>query len=132
MTPGCRRVLSFLSAFLASGRRDLLDVISKEKMLQLDPSSWRRYRSQHRTRACPAAYQGPYTFLVPLCRVQMDSSMSTRSPKEYGKGGPEAMAEATADFRKSMACLGATLVEETVGGTFRMEKWEEVPGSAWC
>lgn len=43
------------------------------------------------------------TFFVPLCRVQMDSSMSTRSPKEYGKGGPEAMAEATADLRKSMA-----------------------------
>ena len=41
MTPGCRRVRSFLRAFLASGRRDLLllAVMSKEKMLQLEPSS---------------------------------------------------------------------------------------------
>lgn len=43
-----------------------------------------------------------HTLLVPLCSVQIDSSMSTLSPNEYGKGGPFAMAEATADFKKSM------------------------------
>lgn len=44
ITPGCRSVRSFLRAFLASGNRDLvLGLISKEKMLQLEPSSfWRK------------------------------------------------------------------------------------------
>lgn len=40
------------------------------------------------------------TLLVPLYSVQIDSSISTLSPKLYGKGGPCAMAEATADLRK--------------------------------
>ena len=40
ITPGCRSVRSFLRAFFARGRRDRLAVISNEKMLQLDPSSY--------------------------------------------------------------------------------------------
>ena len=40
ITPGCRNVRSFLTAFRASGRRDLLAVTSKEKILQFDPSSY--------------------------------------------------------------------------------------------
>jgi hypothetical protein len=43
------------------------------------------------------------TRLVPLQRVQMEGSRSVLSPKEYGKGGPFAMADATADLRKSIA-----------------------------
>lgn len=43
-----------------------------------------------------------HTRLVPLCRVHMDWSTSTMSPNEYGKAGPLAIADATADFRKSM------------------------------
>src|SRR5215469_1103930 len=39
ITPGCRNVRSFLTAFLAIGRRDLFAVTSKENMLQFDPSS---------------------------------------------------------------------------------------------
>lgn len=39
ITPGCRKVRSFLRAFLARGSRDLLAVISKENMLQFEPSS---------------------------------------------------------------------------------------------
>jgi hypothetical protein len=39
MTPGCRRVRSFFSAFLARGREDLLAAMSKENILQLLPSS---------------------------------------------------------------------------------------------
>lgn len=39
MTPGWRMVRSFLSAFLASGRRDLFALMSKANMLQLEPSS---------------------------------------------------------------------------------------------
>jgi hypothetical protein len=39
-TPGCLRVRSFLTAFLASGRRDLLAMTSKEKILQCEPSSY--------------------------------------------------------------------------------------------
>ena len=38
-TPGCRRVRSFRSALRARGNRDLFAVMSKEKMLHLDPSS---------------------------------------------------------------------------------------------
>lgn len=39
ITPGCRKVRSFLRAFFARGKRARLAVMSKEKMLQLDPSS---------------------------------------------------------------------------------------------
>lgn len=42
------------------------------------------------------------TLLVPLCKVQIDWSTSTMSPKEYPKAGPLVMAEATADLRKSI------------------------------
>jgi hypothetical protein len=38
--PGCRSVLSFLTAFLARGRRDLFAPMSMEKILQFDPSSY--------------------------------------------------------------------------------------------
>lgn len=44
ITPGCRSVRSFLRAFLARGRRERLVVMSKEKMLQFDPSSWDGYQ----------------------------------------------------------------------------------------
>lgn len=46
MTPGCRSVRSFFKEFLASGSRALLAGISKEKMLQLEPSSWIRGRAR--------------------------------------------------------------------------------------
>jgi hypothetical protein len=39
MTPGCRSVRSFRSAFFASGSRLLFAALSKAKMLQFDPSS---------------------------------------------------------------------------------------------
>jgi hypothetical protein len=39
ITPGCRRVRNLRRAFLASGRRDLFAVTSKEKMLQRELSS---------------------------------------------------------------------------------------------
>lgn len=45
MTPGCRRVRSFFSAFLASGSDDLFAAMSKENILQLLPSSY-NLRSQ--------------------------------------------------------------------------------------
>lgn len=40
MTPGCRSVLNFLTAFLARGSAERLAVMSNEKMLQLEPSSY--------------------------------------------------------------------------------------------
>jgi hypothetical protein len=46
-----------------------------------------------------------HTRFVPLYKVQMDSSMSTRSPKVYPNAGPLEMADATADLRKSMASV---------------------------
>lgn len=39
ITPGWRKVRSFLRAFFARGSRDLFAVMSKEKMLQFEPSS---------------------------------------------------------------------------------------------
>lgn len=42
MTPGCRNVRSFLSAFFASGSWLFFAVMSNEKMLQFDPSSYGR------------------------------------------------------------------------------------------
>lgn len=47
-------------------------------------------------------FQELRTLRVPLCKVQIDWSISTRSPKVYGNAGPFAI-EATADLRKSMA-----------------------------
>lgn len=42
------------------------------------------------------------TRFVPLCSVQIESPISTRSPSEKGNELPFAMAEATADLRKSI------------------------------
>jgi hypothetical protein len=42
ITPGWRKVRSFFRAFRARGSRDLLAPISKENILQLDPSSCSR------------------------------------------------------------------------------------------
>jgi len=39
ITPGCRIVRSFFSAFRARGRADRFVMMSKEKMLQFEPSS---------------------------------------------------------------------------------------------
>lgn len=46
----------------------------------------------------------------------MDSSISTRSPNVYGNGGPEAIAEATADLRKSMAAQREHRIQGVGGG----------------
>lgn len=43
-----------------------------------------------------------HTRFVPLCSVQIESPISTRSPSENGDELPLAMADATADLRKSM------------------------------
>jgi len=42
------------------------------------------------------------TRFVALCNVHIDSSLSSRSPKVYGKELPLAIADATADFKKSI------------------------------
>ena len=42
------------------------------------------------------------TFLVALCRLKIDSLLSIRSPMVYGMPLDFAIAEATADLRKSM------------------------------
>lgn len=101
ITPGWRNVRSFFSAFFASGSRDLFAVMSKEKMLQFDPSSCGACQVLCSPRA-KVVYL-VHTRFVPLCRVHMDWSTSTMSPNEYGNAGPLAIADATADFRKSMA-----------------------------
>lgn len=49
-----------------------------------------------------ARRRGQRTRFVPLLSVHTDSSMSTLSPNEYGNGGPVAIADATADLRKSI------------------------------
>jgi len=43
-----------------------------------------------------------HTRFVPLCNAHIELSTSTRSPNEYGKGGPLEIADATADLRKSI------------------------------
>jgi len=50
---------------------------------------------------CGAEIMG-HTRFVPLCNAHIELSTSTRSPNEYGKGGPLEMADATADLRKSI------------------------------
>lgn len=65
------------------------------------------------------------TRFVPLLRVHIDSSMSTLSPNEYGNGGPPAIADATADLRKSIEGVSRMArfvsVRKTAGGGV----WEE-------
>lgn len=85
------------TAFLASGRRDLFAAISKVKTLHAEPSSYTGIRHQTTTGGVD-----PRTRFVPLCSVQMESPISTRSPSEKGNELPFAMADATADLRKSM------------------------------
>jgi hypothetical protein len=57
---------------------------------------------------CQNQYEGTssnlclLTRFVALCSVQIDSSLSSRSPRLYGKELPLAIAEATADLRKSI------------------------------
>lgn len=96
ITPGCRSVRSFFRAFLARGSWDRFAVMSKEKMLQLEPSSY----SVVLVTIYISIHVINLTLLVPLYNVQIDSSISTLSPKLYGNGGPCAMADATADLRK--------------------------------
>jgi hypothetical protein len=55
----------------------------------------------------------------------MEGSRSTLSPKVYGKGGPLAIAEATADLRNSMVLwadvwefVSASVVRTELGGRF--------------
>lgn len=48
MTPGCRNVRDFRTAFRARGRRDLLVAMSKVKMLHEEPSSCIAQRPDHR------------------------------------------------------------------------------------
>jgi hypothetical protein len=48
------------------------------------------------------SHSRPLTRFVALCNVQIDSSLSSRSPKVYGKELPLAIADATADFKKSI------------------------------
>jgi hypothetical protein len=58
----------------------------------------------------------------------MEGSRSTLSPKVYGKGGPLAIAEATADLRNSMVPgTEVRLLGVAVVGTFGA--WEA--GSSW-
>lgn len=106
-------VRSFFSAFFASGSRDLLAVMSKEKMLQFEPSSCGA--CQDLVRLAQRVVYLVHTRLVPLCRVHMDWSTSTTSPKEYGNAGPFAIADATADFRKSMAATHPAWTDAMAG-----------------
>lgn len=97
-TPGWRRVRNLRSAFRARGNRDLFADTSKENILHLDPSSW---NVELVTRLDVQGSLG-HTRFVPLYKVQIESSISTRSPKVYPNAGPLDMADATADLRKSM------------------------------
>lgn len=97
MTPGCRNVRSFRAAFLAKGRRALLELTSKVKRQHGVLSSCHQTLNENHVcerRMC--------TFLTPLCTVQMDSPASILSPIVTGKELDFAMADATADLRKSM------------------------------
>lgn len=62
ITPGCLSVRSFLTAFRARGSRDLLALMSKEKMLQLEPSSYSTSQPAYAMRLGGS----PYTLLAIL------------------------------------------------------------------
>lgn len=97
ITPGCRNVRNFLAAFLAKGSRDLLVLMSKLKTQQGEPSSY--ILSGTPTHVFENVR---HTFLVPLCSAQIDSPTSILSPSVTGNELDLAMAEATADLRKSI------------------------------
>lgn len=95
MTPGCRSVRNFRAAFFANGSRDLFEFTSKvnkehealsscvDSALVLQPQEF-------------------HTFFVPLCKENMDSPASTLSPIITGNELDLAIADATADFKKSI------------------------------
>jgi hypothetical protein len=104
ITPGCLSVLNLRTAFFASGRRDLFALISKENTLQEEPSSYSTRRSDSLAIELSRMSQASRrTRFVPLCSAQTESPMSTLSPREKGCPVPLAMADATADLRKSIA-----------------------------
>lgn len=65
----------------------------------------------------PAGTRKYRTRFVPLWSVQIESPMSTLSPSENGNELPFAMADATADLRKSILCrmLRGPLVQACLG-----------------
>ena len=97
ITPGWRRVRSFLTAFLASGSRALFAVTSKENILQFEPSSYQMLGLEQKVHCVLL------TRFVPLFNTHILVSISTRSPKVYGNGGPFEIADATADLKNSMS-----------------------------
>jgi hypothetical protein len=72
-----------------------------------------------------------HTRFVPLYKVQMDSSMSTRSPKVYPNAGPLEMADAMADLRKSMASVTEERLHvqeaENVVADYSQARWRLPP-----
>ena len=71
MTPGCRSVRSFLRAFLARGSADRLVEMSKEKMLQSEPSSYSRNVSKTIFAACRAQVVVVDEDLRVVCRCKV-------------------------------------------------------------
>jgi hypothetical protein len=119
ITPGCLKVRSFLAAFRARGRRDLLALMSNENMLQLEPSSCRLQSASVFRFAVLSLII--LTRLVPFWSIQIPPSISWRSPKVYGKFGiPDDMAEATTLLNRFIFASGLR-VKET---TSRVQRYE--------
>lgn len=77
MTPGCRSVRSFLRAFLARGSADRLAGMSKEKMLQSEPSS------------CARSFSKPGSERRRLEVGQVRNTYASRAVVECPDGGVE-------------------------------------------
>ena len=73
-----------------------------------------------------------HTRFVALWRVQIESDTSTRSPSEYGKELPFAIADATADLRKSMATdEGKGALERRGGGVWVVYEGRRLSARGW-
>jgi len=83
MTPGCRNVRSFLTAFLAIGKRALFAVTSKEKILQFEPSSCVTLLTQRSTLAGSLSYAFRAIEEIPDTGINVDSIAES-----VGKWGP--------------------------------------------
>jgi hypothetical protein len=73
ITPGCRNVRSFFTAFLAIGRRDLFAVTSKENILQFDPSSCILISTKDSTLVGSLSYALGSIEESPNARIDVDS-----------------------------------------------------------
>lgn len=129
ITPGCRKVRSFFRAFFARGNRARLAVMSKENMLQFDPSSY--WHCQQKLRICRpirlVTYSSCTVVKCPDGLINIDDvSEGIRKGRPLGYGGRDCRFQEIHGGRGALSghncCLSAAHLENTGGNMYVGEK----------